>query len=57
MKNCKTEVRIGSVLPDYARDAHGNLFDQNRSFGPVRGIKTGGAARSGGNGKRWLGPA
>ena len=44
MKNCKTEVRIGSVLPDYARDAHGNLFDQNRSFGPVRGIKTGGAA-------------
>ena len=44
MKNCKTEVRIGSVLPEYARDAHGNLADQNRSFGPVRGVKTGESA-------------
>lgn len=44
MKNCKTEVRIGSVLPEYARDAHGNLADQNRSFGPVRGVKTGASA-------------
>lgn len=44
MKNCKTEVRIGSVLPDYARDAHGNLADQNRNFGPVRGVKTGESA-------------
>lgn len=41
MKNCKTEVKIGSTLPEYARDAHGNLFDQNRDFGPVRGTKTG----------------
>ncbi len=41
MKNCKTEVMIGSTLPEYARDAHGNLFDQNRDFGPVRGTKTG----------------
>lgn len=41
MKNCKTEVRIGSILPDYARNAHGNLEDQNRNFGPVRGVKTG----------------
>lgn len=41
MKNCKTEVRIGSTLPDYARDAHGNLAEQNRDFGPVRGQKTG----------------
>ncbi len=44
MKNCKTEVRIGSVLPEYARDAHGNLADQNRTFGPVRGVKTGESA-------------
>ena len=45
MKNCKTEVQIGSTLPDYARTAHGELYDQNRSFGPVRGTKTlGGAA-------------
>jgi cytochrome c len=40
MKNCKTEVLIGSTLPDYARTAHGELYDQNRSFGPVRGTKT-----------------
>ncbi len=40
MKDCKKDVRIGSVLPDYARTAHGNLEDQNRSFGPVRGIRT-----------------
>jgi hypothetical protein len=40
-------------MPDYARNAHGNLADQNRSFGPVRGIKTGGRLRgaSGGNGR------
>jgi len=44
MKNCKTEVKIGSTLPEYARDAHGNLFDQNRDFGPVRGTKTGAGA-------------
>lgn len=40
MKNCKTEVKIGSTLPDYARTAHGNLADQNRTFGPVRGVRT-----------------
>lgn len=40
MKNCKTEVQVGSVLPEYARTAHGELQDQNRSFGPVRGTKT-----------------
>jgi cytochrome c len=40
MKNCKTEVQIGSTLPDYARTAHGELADQNRSFGPVRGTNT-----------------
>lgn len=40
MKNCKPEVLIGSTLPDYARTAHGELADQYRSFGPVRGTKT-----------------
>lgn len=40
MKNCKKEVRVGSVLPDYARTAHGNLEEQNRTFGPVRGVRT-----------------
>ena len=40
MKNCKPEVQIGSTLPEYARTAHGELRDQNRSFGPVRGTQT-----------------
>jgi cytochrome c len=40
MKDCKKEVRVGSVLPDYARTAHGNLEEQNRTFGPVRGVRT-----------------
>jgi len=40
MKNCKAEVQIASTLPEYARTAHGELADQNRSFGPVRGTRT-----------------
>ena len=40
MKNCKPEVQIGSTLPEYARTAHGELADQYRSFGPVRGTRT-----------------
>lgn len=47
MKRCKTSVQIGSTLPAYARTAHGELADQNRSFGPVRGTRTlGEAAKS-----------
>ncbi|HLO63065.1 MAG TPA: c-type cytochrome [Azonexus sp.] len=40
MKNCKPEVQIGSTLPEYARTAHGELADQNRNFGPIRGTRT-----------------
>ncbi len=40
MKHCKAEVTIGSTLPDYARNAHGELADQTRAFGPVRGTRT-----------------
>lgn len=40
MKNCKPEALIGSTLPEYARTAHGELADQNRSFGAVRGTRT-----------------
>ncbi len=40
MKNCKPEVLIGSTLPEYARTAHGELAEQYRSFGPVRGTRT-----------------
>lgn len=44
MKDCATMARIASQLPDYARTAHGNLADQNRTFGPVRGVQTAPAA-------------
>ncbi len=40
MRNCDSEVTKTSVLPDYARDAHGNLAQQNRLIGPVRGADT-----------------
>ena len=40
MKDCKTEVKITSTLPDHARDAHGNIQEQNRLVGPVRGADT-----------------
>ena len=37
MKDCPTEVGVASALPDHARGAHGNLAEQNRTVGPVRG--------------------
>ncbi|HET7772480.1 MAG TPA: c-type cytochrome [Burkholderiaceae bacterium] len=40
MRNCDSEVVKTSVLPDHARDAHGNLAQQNRLIGPVRGADT-----------------
>jgi cytochrome c len=40
MNNCVSFVQIGSVLPDYARNAHHNLALQNREYGPYRGVDT-----------------
>lgn len=40
MKDCKKQVELTSSLPDYAQDAHGNLADQNRLVGGVRGMQT-----------------
>ncbi|HEY4371794.1 MAG TPA: c-type cytochrome [Burkholderiales bacterium] len=40
MKDCATEAKIASSLPEAARPAHGNLADQNRLIGPVRGVAT-----------------
>lgn len=40
MKDCATDVKIASSLPEAARPAHGNLADQNRVIGPVRGVVT-----------------
>ena len=53
MKNCLlasgTEPQIISSMPDFALNHHGNLADQNRLVGGVRGINTGGAVESIGN--------
>jgi S-disulfanyl-L-cysteine oxidoreductase SoxD len=40
MSNCGTEPRLASFLPDHARDAHGNLAEQNRIVGPQVGADT-----------------
>jgi S-disulfanyl-L-cysteine oxidoreductase SoxD len=40
MSDCTTEVEVLSELPGYARPAHGNLADQNRTWGPIRGAVT-----------------
>lgn len=38
MNNCGAEPRITSQLPEHARGSHGGLAEQNRLFGPVRGV-------------------
>lgn len=40
MTNCVETVEITSTLPDYARNAHYNIAEQNRVFGPFRGADT-----------------
>ena len=40
MSNCVEVVKITSSLPDYARNAHENLAEQNRAYGPFRGVDT-----------------
>jgi cytochrome c len=40
MKNCASDVKVTSTLPDFARDAHGNLADQNRLVGQQKGVST-----------------
>ncbi len=40
MKNCAAEVTLASYLPDFARDAHGNLAEQNRAVGAQKGAET-----------------
>jgi len=37
MNNCVKFVQVGSTLPDFARNAHGNIAEQNRLYGPYRG--------------------
>jgi cytochrome c len=40
MSGCAAEPKVASFLPDFARNAHGNLADQNRSVGAQRGVNT-----------------
>ena len=40
MTNCPTDGKITSLLPDFARNAHENITEQNRMFGPFRGADT-----------------
>ncbi|MHB1121834.1 MAG: c-type cytochrome [Ramlibacter sp.] len=44
MNNCATEPKVASLLPPFARNAHGNLAEQNRLVGPQRGVNTAGGA-------------
>jgi cytochrome c len=37
MSNCASDAKITSSLPDFARNAHENIAEQNRIFGPFRG--------------------
>ena len=41
MRDCATETSVASHLPDHARNAHGNLAEQNRLVGAQRGADTG----------------
>ena len=40
MSNCQVEPKVASMLPDFARNAHGNLAEQNRLVGAQRGADT-----------------
>ena len=40
MAHCPVDAKVASFLPDHARDAHGNLAEQNRIVGPQRGVVT-----------------
>jgi len=40
MHDCAGVPRIASTIPDHARDAHGNLAEQNRMVGAQRGADT-----------------
>ncbi|OYU46167.1 MAG: cytochrome C [Burkholderiales bacterium PBB4] len=40
MKDCAPEPQLASFLPEFARNAHGNLAEQNRMVGAQRGADT-----------------
>ena len=40
MKDCVKEVKVASEMPEFARNQNGNLAQQRRPLGPMRGIDT-----------------
>lgn len=40
MKDCAVEAKVASLLPDFARNNHGNLAEQNRMVGAQHGVDT-----------------
>ena len=40
MKDCAVAPKVASLIPDFARNAHGDLAQQNRLVGPQRGVHT-----------------
>ena len=40
MKDCTPEPKLASFLPEFARNAHGNLAEQNRLVGQQHGVDT-----------------
>lgn len=40
MKDCSPEPKLASLLPEFARNAHGNLAEQNRLVGQQHGADT-----------------
>jgi cytochrome c len=40
MAECATDVRVRSEIPEHARNAHGNLREQMRWYGAIRGVDT-----------------
>jgi S-disulfanyl-L-cysteine oxidoreductase SoxD len=47
MSHCAAETKVGSFLPEFARNAHGNLAQQNRLVGAQHGIDTAPPAAAG----------
>ena len=40
MSNCEVENKVASLLPEHARNNHGNLAEQNRAVGAQHGVDT-----------------
>lgn len=57
MKNCAPEPKLASFLPDFARNAHGNLSEQNRLVGAQHGVDTTRPEAKGANSRATTPPA